>query len=117
MFDTTSLIRKLAKGDKYQSLFSYAKDLRFKLFLNEEDLTEIQIMFLRYLTFYSSIYMDIALGDVDDRVLENDIYEDAYVMYRNKNLSNAKEARSKHKVDKEEKPRQNIQWLFKTEKK
>jgi hypothetical protein len=112
MLDTTSLVRKLAKSDKYQSLFSYAKELKFKLFLNETDFTDMQVMFLRYLTFYSSIYMDIVMGDIDDRVLENELYEDAYVMYRNKNINCPKESKNKNKVDKE-KPQQSIQWLFK----
>lgn len=104
----TGLIRKLAKSNYYQSLFSYSKENGVKLFKNDMELTEIQIMFLRYLSFYSSIFMDLALGDIDNRVLENDIYEDAYVMYRNKNMTNKEK-----KEDSTEKPKGNIQWVFK----
>jgi hypothetical protein len=107
--NTFKIIRKLAKSNKYQSLFSYSKELGIKLFKNDIDLTDLQITFLRYLSFYSSIYMDLALGDIDEVVLENDIYEDSYVMYRNKTMMKKEKNINNNKP---EKPKNNIQWVF-----
>lgn len=105
----TKIIRKLAKSNKYQSLFSYSKDMGIKLFYNDCDLSDLQVTFIRYLIFYSSIYMDITLGDIDEKVLENDIYEDSYILYRNKNLLK----KGNKKNNEKEKTVGNIRWFFK----
>ena len=78
-------IRQLAKSDYYQSLFSLGKEhSNLNIFKNNMDFTEIQMLFLRFLNFYSSLYLDIALGDVDDIVLKDEIYEDSYMYFKNK---------------------------------
>ena len=113
MLDTYGLIRKLSKTDRWQTLFSYAKELNIKLFENDTNLTPIQIIFLKYLSFYNSIYTDIAMGDIDEIVLENEIYEDAYIMYRNKNLHNMKDTPIKKINNKI--PDKHSQWIFKSQ--
>lgn len=79
----TNLVRKLAKGSDWQTLYSMSKDGTIKLFSNDYDLTLLQINFIRYLNFYSSLYLDIALNDVNEDVLKDDLYEDAYMMFKN----------------------------------
>lgn len=79
------LLRKLAKSSYYQTLFSFWKEgSNLRLFCNDMDLSYIQLLFLKYLNFYGSLYLDVAMGDIDDKIFENEIYEDSYVMYRNK---------------------------------
>lgn len=77
-------IRKLAKTNYYQSLYSNAKEIGLKLFRNEVDYSKNQVMFLQYLSFYNNLNMDIYMKEVDKIVLENDIYEDAWTFYKNK---------------------------------
>ena len=78
------ILRQLAKTHEYQSLYSTAKELHFKIFKNDRDLTDIQFTFLSYLNFYATIFMDIYLKEIDEKVLEHIIYEDAYIHYKNK---------------------------------
>jgi hypothetical protein len=82
MKDTTTLVRELAKSNKYQTIYSNEKPVGLRLFKNDIDYSELQITFLNYLAFYYSIAMDVAMGDVDKRVHDNFIYEDAYTVYR-----------------------------------
>lgn len=85
MDDIIKCIRRLAKNSYYQSLYSLSKEIPgLKIFKNNIDFTAIQMLFLRYLNFYSQIFMDISLGDVSNVVLDNEIYEDAYMYYKSK---------------------------------
>ena len=79
-------VRELAKSNDYQNIYILSKDMgSIKIFENCRDFTYIQHIFLRYLNFYYNIYTDISMGEVGDIVLENDLYSDAYVMWKNKN--------------------------------
>ena len=79
-------LRKLAKNNYWQTIYSHVKESgSFKLFNNDHDLSSIQLDFLAYLSFYSSLYFDIAMGDVGEIVLDNEIYEDSYNYYKIKN--------------------------------
>lgn len=82
------IIRKLAKRNKYQTIFSLSKEGSITLFKNKFEYTDIQITFLNYLLFYSNLYTDIAMDYVDQRVLENNEYEDAYSYYKLKTRGN-----------------------------
>jgi len=79
-----TVMRKMAKSNKYQLLYNQYKETGIRIFENEHYLTDFQITFLQYLTFYSSLYSDIYMGEVSDIVLEDDIYEEAYVYYKQK---------------------------------
>jgi hypothetical protein len=108
-------LRKLARSDKYLSIYSLSKDMpSLRLFSNTVDFTDIQLSFLRYLSFYNAIHTDIILGDVIEQVLDNDIYCDAYMMYKNKMDKLNKKIQSYPQQEKKEK---NIihssQWVFK----
>lgn len=104
--DIVTLIRKLAKSNYWQTIYSSSKELGFRLFKNDFDFTYIQMLFLRYLNFYYSLYVEIDMGEVKEIVLTDDIYEDAYMFAKNKKTFNVKE----QKKDKKDK---NINWVFK----
>jgi hypothetical protein len=57
--------------------------------------------------------MDIALGEVSERVLENTVYEDAYLVYKRKKSS--KEIKDRKQTvkapEKESSPKSS--WIFK----
>ena len=79
------IIRKLAKSNKYQLIYSRVKELSMlKLFNNCIDLTRVQIFFLYWLEVYSSLYSDIARKEelIDDEVISDDIRTDAYLVWK-----------------------------------
>jgi hypothetical protein len=80
--DPFEILRELAKNDYYQSLYSCAKELGLQVFQNTTDLTKLQLWFLSFMGMYSVLNTDIAIGDVSERVLENSVYEDSYMMYK-----------------------------------
>lgn len=80
-----SYIRKLAKSIRSQNLFASAKDVGgLQLFLNNTDLSKLQQEYLSYLYFYYNLYQDIYSKKVTEKVLNNEIYEDAYAYYKDK---------------------------------
>jgi predicted metal-dependent hydrolase len=82
MLDTQ--LRKLAKSTEMLNLFQAAKDMScFGLFENKKDLSKLQHTFLSYIYFYHSLNTDIALKKVSEKVLLNEIFENAYAHYRN----------------------------------
>ena len=100
------VMRKLAKSNKYQMLYSQYKETGIRIFINQHTFTDCQLAFLQYLSFYSSIYTDIYMDDVSDIVLEDEVYEDSYTYYKQKigrkkrrerkqNLNNSSQASSK----------------------
>ena len=77
-------LRQLAKSVEMQNLFIASKEINgIKLFENKKDLSKLQGIFLSYLYFYCSLNNDIATDRVNKKVLENEIYCDAYAYYRN----------------------------------
>ena len=76
------IARKLAKTNKYQTIYSQHKEAGTNLFKNCADYSAYQIVFLQYLAFYSGIFMDIYMSEVPEIVLDNEIYEDAYTHYK-----------------------------------
>lgn len=120
--DMISSIRKLAKGDEWQNLYVMAREIgSIKLFDNINDFSYIQNVFLRYLNFYYSIYSDIALGDVGEVVLEDFIYEEAYMMYKNRKdkekFRNVQSHQySKPKDEREINSLHTTKWIFKNKK-
>ena len=77
-------LRTLAKTDYYQSLYNNAKELHLQFFENNSNFTRIQLIFLSLAGMYSVIQTDIVLGEVSEKVLDNFIYEDAYMHYKQK---------------------------------
>ena len=77
------LIRKLARTNYYETIYNQEK-VKLKLFENEKDLTMIQLNFLNYLGFYSNLFLDAAMGEIEDKIIDDDIYADAYMYYKHK---------------------------------
>lgn len=102
-------LRKLAKTDNWQTLYSLAKELHLQLFQNVYNFTSIQITFLNFLAFYNNLYLDIAMRDIDEIVLENFIYEDAYMYWKRKNIPSYKQ----DKISPSQTTQQGINWVFK----
>lgn len=110
--DIQSLVRQLAKSDYYQNIYALSKERSyFKLFKNEDEFTDLQIMFLKYLNFYSTIFTDIALGDVTEIILKDFIYEDAYIMYKNRSETGKLKESKKNSEKEEVVP--SSRWIFK----
>ena len=89
------LLRKIARKDYWQSLYSLAKEgvSGIQMLENTRNFTFYQMLFLNNLSFYASLYQDIVMGEVSDRVMENEIYQDAYYYYRTeKRLAKTKRA-------------------------
>ncbi len=79
-----SLSRKLAKTSYWQTIYATSKEGSLLLFKNRRELTRLQLVFINLLNFYSTLFLDIAVGDVEELVLKDDIYEDAYMYFRSK---------------------------------
>lgn len=111
-------VRLLAKSNKYQTLFSLEKPIGVRLFENATDLSQIQLTFLNYLNMYNILTTDIYMNDVNDIVLKDEIYEDAYFVYKNKKRENEKKVNKKDKqVSKKgetvkETQEMKSQWIF-----
>ena len=84
MKDFTEYLRELAKSNKYQTIYAIEKTIGLRLFANEYDYSDIQILFLNFLSLYYTISFDVAMGEVNKMVTNNTIFEDAYMVWRNK---------------------------------
>jgi hypothetical protein len=107
--DSDKILKTLAKSGKYQTLFSFSKESNIYLFTNITDYTSLQLYFLNLLNSYYNIYMDIALQEVDSIVLTDDIYEEAYLYYKQKQR-NKDFTKIKDNTPKSEKA---FTWVFK----
>jgi len=95
-----SIIRKLAKQTKNLNHFAASKEINgIKLFKNDMNLSKIQNVYLSYLYFYNTLNSDIMLKKVSEKVLDNEIYADAYYYYKLKHED------KKNKKDRNNKPR------------
>jgi len=100
-------IKQLAKSNEHQSLFSISKELsNIKLFYNDTDLSRLQMIYISYLFYYYNIYMDIDMKKVSKRVLDNEIFEDAYSIWKKEG-----------KEDNTSKPKKDISLVFSRSKK
>lgn len=113
-----SILKKLAKNHYYQALISN-KELGLKLFYNDIDLSPIQIYFLDLVNRYNSVYSDIALGEVNSIVMENDLYVDAYLTYKDfkyeeekKQLKNPKKQDSNPRNEIKDPLRRETKFIF-----
>jgi len=82
-----SKLRDLAKSIKHQNLFTASKEVYgIKLFHNNFNFSKIQEIYLSHLYSYDSINRDIILEKISEHVVDNEIYEDAYLLYKRKNI-------------------------------
>ena len=114
--DLLVILRTLAKNDYYQSLYSSAKELGLQIFNNQTDLTRIQLWFLSYMSLYAMINMDIALGEVSEKVLEDTIYEDAYMYYKKKSSGKEMKKKTQQIQSPNKETASKSSWVFKRSK-
>jgi len=112
-----SIARKLAKSEYYQTVYTQEK-MRLKIFVNNMDLTDLQIYFLDYLNLYHGLYIDLALKEIDEKIFECEIYEDAYVYWKNhKKPDKEKVNKRPQRPETTQNPTGNkFSWLFKRNK-
>lgn len=76
-------IRKLAKKTENQNILYIVKEIpSLKIFKNERDLSYIQNIYLSYSFMYKNLTTDIELKKVNEIVLDDFIYEDAYLYWK-----------------------------------
>lgn len=81
-------LKKLAKSIRMQNLFSASKELHcISLFNNISDFSRIQEIFLSYLYRYNNIHHDIVVDKISKHVIDCEIYEDAYILWKSKSES------------------------------
>lgn len=95
-------VRDLAKSYKYQTI-SNGGENPINCFVNKFDFTFYQLFFMSYLRFYHTLNMDVAEEEVDEIVLTDTVYEDAYMYWRGKN----KYKKMKQDIDKNYKSNRN----------
>lgn len=97
-----SEIRLLAKSIKSQNLFTAVKEISsLQLFRNKFDLSAIQEIYISYLYAYENINRDIIIDKISHHVLDNEIYEDAYLLWKRKNKNTEKKQETKNEPDKQ----------------
>jgi len=82
-----TILRKLARSDKYQILYARAKDLgTISLFKNSTDISKLQINFLYWLEIYHSLYTDLAMDEewISEEVIKSDLRTEAYLLLKRK---------------------------------
>ena len=82
-----SKLMELAKSIRAQNLFVASKEIfGIKLFRNSSDFSKLQEIYLSYLYNFNTISNDIILDKISEHVLDNQIYWDAYLLYKRKNM-------------------------------
>ena len=79
------ILKKIAKSERWQLVYNRVKEIgTLKLFSNIEDLSEVQLWFLHYLTMFDNLYQDLARDEkyISEEVIADDIRCDAYLLYR-----------------------------------
>jgi len=87
--DTTDdKLRKLAKSNYYQNLYSSSKNCYgISLFMNNNNFTGMQVRFLYWLSVYDMLFEELTKHEdsrLTEAVIKDNDRTDAYLVYRNK---------------------------------
>jgi len=105
--------RKLARTERYQTVYAQEK-LHLRIFENDMDLSYLQFFFLDYVSFYHNLFVDLALKKIDERVFENEIYEDSYVYYKNHKKEDKQEKNQRPQdINTKDTYNNSTRWVFK----
>lgn len=91
-------IKKLAKSNKYQILYSRLKEIgSLKLFKNDYDLSKVQDWFLYFLEMYHILYTDLQSNKdyISQAVIDDDMRTEAYLLLRRTENTKNKPKRNK----------------------
>jgi hypothetical protein len=94
-----SKLRELARSIRIQNLFVAVKEINgMRLFCNEFDFSKLQEIYLSYLYNSNAISNDIILEKISEHVFDSEIMEDAYLIWKRKNMKkiNIKEDKQKN---------------------
>ena len=94
-------LRKLAQSNRWQTLYSRAKEISgLHLFDNICDFSKIQILFLKWLEAYHSMYVDLALGEdyIHEDVINDPLRAEAYLFLKAKERKNKKNKKERDKT-------------------
>ena len=98
--DIYSLLRKLSQSTKAQNLFVAAKEINgIRLFHNSFDFSKLQEIYLSQLYNYDSVNRDIILEKISEHVCDNEIYTDAYLLWKRKNIKKTIKDNKKNDVN------------------
>jgi hypothetical protein len=82
-----SQLRELAKSIRAQNLFVAAKEINgIRIFKNLYDFSKLQEIYLSYLYNYDAINRDIIMEKISEHVFDSEIMEDAYLLWKRKNM-------------------------------
>lgn len=91
-------LRSLAKSVRAQNFFAAVKEINgLYLFHNKFDFSKIQEIYLSYLYNYDSINKDIILEKISKHVLDSEIYEDSYLLWKRKNINKKQDEKDNNK--------------------
>ena len=91
-------LKELAKSIRIQNLFVATKEINgMRLFRNSFDFSRLQEIYLSYLYNYDSINRDIIIDKISEHVLDSEIYEDAYLLWKRKNIKKINKTDNKQK--------------------
>jgi len=78
-------LENLAKSPRIQNLFAAAKEISgIRLFHNSYDFSRLQEIYLLYLYNFDCINRDIIIDKISKQVLDNKIYWDSYLIWKQK---------------------------------
>jgi hypothetical protein len=106
-------LRTLAQSNHYQTLYALFKEAGVSIFENRSNYTFYQIHFLNYLNYFNILFTDIAMQEVDEIVLTDVIYEEAYFAYKNKNQREEVKKLKHPQSEQKEKQISTEKWIFK----
>lgn len=76
-------LRKLAKSNRAQNLFSISKEMSsIHLFRNACDFSRIQEEYLLYLYMYEMLARDIIIEKISKHIYDKELYEDSYLLWK-----------------------------------
>jgi len=91
-------LRKLAKSNRAQNLFSISKELSsIHLFRNSCDFSRIQEEYLLYLYMYESLARDVITDKISKHVYDSELYEDAYLLWKREKGNKIEETKNEVK--------------------
>ncbi|MFH0805974.1 MAG: hypothetical protein V1901_03815 [Patescibacteria group bacterium] len=94
--DIENKIRQLAKSIRSMNLFSASKEIQgIHIFKNSYNFSKIQSLYLSYLYFYYNLNTDVALEKVSKKVLDSEINEDSYAIWKQNTKEKDKKAEEK----------------------
>jgi len=103
MTNIYSILRESAKSIRAQNIFTASKEIfGIKIFRNSSNFSKLQEIYLSWLYSYDLIHRDLITEKISKHVMDNELFEDAYLMWRREN---------KYKADKSDKKQKDVNLI------